>query len=409
MKRRERYIAGLDIGTSKIYALVAELREDGVLSGIGYGMAETRGGFNRGRVSAMEPVISGIKQAIRDAELMANVSIEKVYTGISGSHIIGVNSRGVITVSSQSRKVTRDDINRVLEAAKGITFPVGSCLLHVIPQEFIVDEQGGIVDPIGMLCRKLEVNAHIVSCSSIVLNNMIECINRAGIPKVVPVLEQLAGSIAVLQDDERKLGVAMVDIGAGKSSLAVFDSGSLLHTYTLPIGGVNFTQDIAIGIKTSVDEAERIKKKYASASPNFFVEEETIEVPTVGGTGRKILSRQIINEIVKPRAEEIFSKIKDELRRVDLYQYLTSGIVLTGGGALLEGIADMAQAVLDLNVRIGKPFGLDGLSEETDHTQFSTCVGLVKYGAESLKLKEKYELDKSLMNRVIDLLKNIFD
>jgi len=408
MSKRERYITGLDIGTSKITALVAELRDDGTLSAIGYGTADTKGGFVRGKVAAMDPVIDGIKKAIDSAELMANVSIDKVFVGISGSHIIGLNSRGMITISSQSRKVTREDINRVLEASKKVQIPSGNTLLHVIPQEFIVDEHGGIVDPIGMLCHKLEVVSHLVTCSSIVLENIIECINRAQIPKVVPVLEQLASSISVLQEDEKKLGVALIDIGAGTSSVAVFDGGSLWHTYTLPIGGINFTADISIGIRTSFDEAERLKKKFASAAPNFLSEEETVEVQTVGGSGRKVLSRQIINEIVKARAEEIFSVVKDELKRVDLYQCLTAGVVLTGGGALLEGMPEMAQAILDLNVRTGKPFGIDDLNDEIDSPAFATVTGLVKYGAESLKLQEKHELDQSLFKKIANFFKVIF-
>ncbi|OGF62368.1 MAG: cell division protein FtsA [Candidatus Fischerbacteria bacterium RBG_13_37_8] len=408
MSRKEHYIVGLDIGTSKVCALIGELREDGILSVIGYGTVESKG-VSRGVVVAMEPVIECIKKAVGDAELMSGVSIEKVFVGISGSHIIGFNSRGVITVSSQGRKVTRDDINRVLEASKNISIPQDKYLLHVIPQEFIVDDHPSIIDPMSMLCSKLEVNAHIVTCSNIALRNLVECVNRAGIPKVVPVLEQLAGSIGVLREDEKKLGVALIDIGGGTSSLAVFDNGSLWHTFVLPMGGNNFTNDISIGVRTSLEEAERIKKKYASASPTFVSEDETIEIQTVGGATRKVLSKQIINEIVKPRAEEIFVKIKDELRRVDLYQYLTAGIVITGGGALLEGMADMAQAIFDLNVRIGKPYGAEGLNDVIDNPVFASSVGLVKHGSESLKLGEKYDLDKSWLKRVVNKIIMIFE
>lgn len=408
MAKRDRYIIGLDIGTSKVCILVCELRDDGVLSVLGWASAPTGGGFDRGKVSAMDPVIEAIKKVVNEAELMSNVVIDKVFASVGGTQVIGLNSRGVITVSSQCRRVTRDDINRVLEASKGITIPANNSILHVIPQQFIVDDQAGIVDPIGMLCRKLEVNSHIVACNNIALGNIIECINRAGIAKVIPVLEQLADSMAVLQEDEKSLGVAVVDLGAGTSSLAVFDASSLWHSYSWPIGGINFTSDIAIGIRTSVEEAERIKKKYASASPTFYVEEETIEVHMVGGSGRRVLSKQIVNEIVKPRAEQIFLLIKDELKRVDLLEYLTAGIVLTGGGAMLEGLVDNAQAIFELNIRIGKPMGIEGLNNEIDDPAFATVIGLVKYGAESIKLQEKYEIDKSLLRRLIDGVKLIF-
>lgn len=408
MAKRGGYIVGLDVGTSKVCILVCELRDDGVLSVLGWASAPTGGGFDRGKVSAMEPVIEAIKKVVSEAELMSNIVIDKVFASVGGTQVIGLNSRGVITVSSQCRRVTRDDINRVLEASKGITVPANNSILHVIPQEFVVDDQNGIADPIGMLCRKLEVNSHIVACNNIALGNVIECINRAGIAKVVPVLEQLADSMAVLQESEKKLGVAVVDIGAGTSSLAVFGSGSLWYSCAWPIGGINFTSDIAIGIRTSVEEAERIKRKYASASPTFCADDETIEVHMVAGSGRRVLSRQIINEIAKPRAEQIFSKIRDELKKVDLLNHLTAGIVLTGGGAMLDGLVDHAQAIFDLNVRIGKPMGIEDLNNEIDNPAFSTVVGLVKYGAESIKLQEKYELNKSLLRRIIDAVKLIF-
>lgn len=408
MARKERYIAGLDVGTSKICALVGELREDGVLSVTGYGTTESKGVL-RGVVVAMDPAVECIKKAVEEAELMSGTNIEKLYVGISGSHIIGFNSRGIITVTSQGRAITKDDVNRVLEAAKNISIPQDKHLLHVIPQEFIVDNQGSIVDPLGMICSKLEVNAHIVTSSNIALRNLVECVNRAGIPKVIPVLEQLAGSIGVLREDEKKLGVALIDIGGGTSSLAVFDNGSLWHTFILPVGGNNFTNDISIGVRTSLDEAERIKKKYASASPTFSSEDETIEIQTVGGTSRKVISRQIISEIVKPRAEEICSKIKDELLRVDLNQYLTAGIVITGGGALLEGMPDMAQAIFDLNIRIGRPFGIEGLSEVIDNPIYATSVGLIKHGAESLKMEGRYEAESTFVDRMLSKFKKIFE
>lgn len=408
MAAKEKYLLSLDIGSSKVCALIGELKEDGTINLIGYGIEESNG-VKRGVIISIEKAVECIKRVIEEAELMAGVDLDKAYVGISGSHIRGFNSRGVITISSKGRQVVREDINRVLEAAKKITIPQDKHLLHVIPQEFIVDDQKNIIDPLGMICTRLEVNVHIVTCSSVALRNLIECVNKAGIPKVVPVLEQLATSIAVLKESEKNLGVALIDIGGGTSSLAAFDNGSLWHTYVLPIGGILFTSDLAVGLRTPMEEAEKIKKKYGTVALSYVGEDDTIEVPSIAGSAKRFISRQIINEIIKPRAEELFTNIKEELKRVDLYQCLTAGIIITGGGSLLDGMTDMAEAIFDLNVSIGKPYGVDGLTTVIDSPIFSTAVGLIKYAAEEIKNKEKLASQKGLINRLKSVMKLIFE
>lgn len=405
---KEKHFLSLDIGSSKVCALIGELKENDTIAIIGYGEIDSDG-VQKGVIVSIEKAVKCIKKALEEAEIMAGTSLEKAYVGISGSHIRGFNSRAMITISSKGRAIVREDINRVLEAAKKITIPQDKHLLHVIPQEFIVDDQKNIADPLGMICTKLEVYVHLVTCSSIVLRNLIECVNRAGIPKVVPVLEQLAASAAVLKEEEKNLGVALIDIGGGTSSLAVFDNGSLWHTFVLPIGGILFTSDLAVGLRTPIAEAEKIKKKYGSVSPSYLGEDDTIEVPSIAGSAKRFISRQIINEIVKPRAEELFIKIKDELKRVDLYQYLTAGIVLTGGGSLLDGITDFAQAIFDLNVSVGKPYGVEGPPPAVDNPAFSTAVGLIKYAAEEIKNKEKLASEQSFFNKLKSKIKLLFE
>src|SRR5204863_1542104 len=379
MASRERYLVGLDIGTSKIAAIISELMDDGSLEIIGIGMAEAKG-IRRGAVVNLEAAVESIKRAVDEAELMAGVEIDTVYIAISGPHIKGFNSRGVIAVAGKNREITRDDVRRAIDAAKAVALPNGREILHVLPQDFVVDDQDGIGAPVGMTGARLEVNVHIVTGGTTATQNIVACVNRAGISVVDTMIEQLAASEAVLTQDEKELGVALVDIGGGTTDIAIYERGSLWHTGVVGIGGDHFTNDIAVGLRTPVPDAEKIKRKCGCALSGMVDEDETMEVASVGGRKPRVMARRILSEILQPRAEEIFHLVWDEIRRAGYEKSLNSGIVLTGGGAILDGMPEIAEQIFDLPIRRGCPTGVGGLADHVNSPTFATGVGLALYG-----------------------------
>lgn len=377
---RPIYIVAFDVGTRKVVCLIGELTEDRKVEIIGIGTADSHG-LRKGVVVDIDETTAAIKKAQEEAELMAGVEIESSFFGISGAHIKSFNSRGVIAVSGKNRTITREDVKRVVDQSKAIPIPPDRDILHIIPQEFIVDDQDGIKDPVGMSGIKLEVNVHIVTAALTSLQNLKNCIQKAGIGIQDIVLNQIAAAQAVLTVDERELGVGLVDIGAGTTEVAIFERGSLWYSSTIPLGGDNFTNDIAVGLRTPIPEAERIKKKFGCVAGPVVEEQETIEVPSVGkGRKPRVLSRQLLADIIEPRAEEIFRLVEADIKRIGYDKSLNSGIVLTGGTALLEGIEEVAEEIFDLPVRRGDPSGVSGLVDRVSTPDFATAVGLIIYG-----------------------------
>jgi len=377
---KNSYIVGIDVGTRKVVAIIGEITEEKKIEIIGIGTTDSHG-LRKGVVVNLEATTAAIKKAQEEAELMAGVEIDSAFIGISGAHIKSFNSRGVVAVSGKNREITKEDIKRVIDQSKALSIPPDREIIHVIPQEFVVDEQDGIKDPLGMSGIKLEVNVHIVTSATTSLQNLKTCIERAGVGTEEIVLNQIATSAAVLTQDERELGVGLIDIGAGTTEVAIFERGSLWYSSTIPIGGDNFTNDIAVGLRTPIPEAEKIKKKYGCVAGPIADEQETVEVPSVG-TGRKprVLSRQILADIIQPRAEEIFRLVDGDIKRMGYEKSLNSGIVLTGGTAMLDGLEEVAEEIFDLPVRRGDPSGVGGLVDRVSTPDFATPVGLILFG-----------------------------
>ena len=379
MARKERYLVGLDVGTSKICAVVGERAGEQGIDIIGIGVAES-GGIRRGVVVNLEAAVASIKRAIEEDESMAGIEIDSVYLGLCGAHIKGFNSRGVVAVAGKNREITKDDVRRALDAAKAVTLPSGREIMHVLPQDFVVDEQDGVDDPLKMTGSRLEVNVHIVTGSESSINNLIACVNRANVNVEEAVLEQLAASEAALTVDEKNLGVALVDIGGGTTDLAIFENNSLWHTAVIGVGGDHFTNDIAVGLRMPIPEAEKIKRKHGCALSGMVDEDETVEVASVGHRRPRVMARRILSEIVQPRAEEIFHLVWDEIRRAGYEKSLNSGIVLTGGGAVLDGLPEIAEQIFDLPIRRGCPTGFGGMTDLIASPSFATAAGLLLYG-----------------------------
>ena len=411
MARKEHYLVGLDVGTSKIAAIVAESREDEGLDIIGIGVAEAEG-IRRGVVVNLEAAVESIKTAIDEAELTGGVEIDSVHLGLSGAHLKAFNSRGVVAVSGNSREITREDVDRALDAAKGVALPTGREILHALPQDFVVDDQDGIGDPVGLTGTRLEVNVHVVTGSTTSKQNIVACVNRAGVAVADVIIEQLAASESVLTADERELGVALVDIGGGTTDLAIFERGSLWHTGVVMMGGNHFTNDIAVGLRTPIPDAEKTKRRSGCALSSLAGEDETIEVASVGGRQSRVMSRRILSEILQPRAEEVFHALWDEIRRAGYERSLHSGLVLCGGGALLEGMAEIAEQIFDLPVRRGCPVEVGGLTDHVNSPSFATGVGLVKFAHRSQMQEPDRALGAGAFGKMTDrfrgLFKNIF-
>ncbi|MFA4926016.1 MAG: cell division protein FtsA [Candidatus Aminicenantales bacterium] len=384
---RNNYLVGLDIGTKKTVAIIGEITEEQKVEIIGIGVADSRG-LRKGVVVNLDQTISAIKKAQEEAELMAGVEIDSAYVGISGAHIKSFNSRGVVAVSGKNREISRDDIKRVIDQARALSIPPDREIIHIIPQEFIVDEQDGIKDPLGMSGIKLEVNVHIVTSAITSLQNLKSCLEKSNIGIQEIVLNQIATSYATLTQDERELGVGLIDLGAGTTEVAIFERGSLWYTSTIPLGGDNFTNDIAVGLRTPIPEAEKIKKKYGCVALPLAEEQETIEVPTVGKSKKsRLLSRQILADIIQPRAEEIFRLVDGDIKRMGYEKSLNSGLVITGGTALLDGLEEVAEEIFDLPVRRGDPNYIGGLIDRVSTPDYATAVGLILYGYNQIQAR----------------------
>lgn len=378
--KKDTRIVGLDIGTTKICALVGNVKADGAIdiSGIGTSIST---GLRKGVVVNIESTVQSIKKALTEAQTMANCQISSVYAGIAGGHIRGLNSHGIVAV--KEGEVKPSDIERVIDAAKAVAIPVDREIFHVLPQEYIIDDQDGIKQPLGMSGVRLECKVHIVTGAVTSAQNIVKCAQKCGISVNEIVLEQLASSYAVLSEDEKELGVALVDIGGGTTDIAIFFNGSIQHTSVIAIGGHHFTNDIAIGLRTPQESAEQIKKRFGAASLNSEFMDEMIEVPSIGNRPDRVLKRQILAEILEPRVRETFELIAKEIERVRLSELLASGIVITGGSALLPGIAEIAEEIIGLPVRLGIPRGVGGLMDVVKSPVYATAVGLVLYGAKN--------------------------
>jgi cell division protein FtsA len=381
-KRSDRnLLVGLDIGTSKVVAIVGEIKADGALEIIGIGSHPSRG-LKKGVVVNIESTVQSIQRAVEEAELMAGCEIHSVYAGIAGSHVRSLNSHGIVAI--KDKEVVQGDVERVIDAAKAVAIPADQKILHVLPQEYIIDSQEGIRDPIGMSGVRLEAKVHIVTGADSAAQNIVKCVQRCGLAVDDIVLEQLASSYAVLTEDEKDLGVCMVDIGGGTTDIAVFGGGAIRHTAVIPIAGDQITNDIAVSMRTPTQYAEDIKIKYACALSQLANPDETIEVPSVGDRPPRRLARQTLAEIVEPRYEELFGLIRDELRRAGLEEQVATGIVLTGGSAKMEGAIELAEEVFHMPVRLGVPQYVTGLSEVVSNPIHATGVGLLLYAKSNL-------------------------
>jgi len=376
-----KLLVGLDVGTSKVVAVVGELSPDGKIEVIGFGSAPSRG-LKRGVVVNIESTVQSIQRAVEEAELMAGCEINSVYTGIAGSHVRSLNSHGIVAI--RDKEVTPSDVERVIDAARAVAIPADQRILHVLPQEFIIDSQEGIREPVGMSGVRLEAKVHLVTGAVSAAQNIIKCVQRCGLGVDDIVLEQLASSYACLTDDEKELGVCLVDSGGGTTDIAVFYGGAIQHTAVIPIAGDQVTNDIAVSLRTPTHHAEEIKIKYACALSQLANPDETIEVPSVGERPPRRLARQTLAEVVEPRYEELYHLVRDELRRSGFEEMIAAGIVLTGGSAKMEGAVELAEEVFHMPVRLGTPQHVDGLSDVVRNPIHATGVGLLLYGKEAV-------------------------
>lgn len=402
----EELVVGLDIGTSKICAVVGEVRADGIVEIIGMG-SHPSVGLRKGVVVNIDNTVNSIKEAVEEAETMAGCEISSVFAGIAGGHVKGFNSHGVIAL--KNREVGKRDIERVIDAARAVAIPMDREVIHTLPQEFIVDDQAGISDPAGMSGVRLEVKVHIVTGAVTSAQNIIRCANRAGLDVYDIVLESLASSEAVLTDEERNLGVALVDFGGGTTDLAIFSQGSIKHTSVLALGGDNLTNDVAIGIRTPFKEAEKIKIKYGSALSSLIGKDETIEVPSVGGGKPRVISRELLGEILELRVVEVFELIQQEMIKSGYDDLVISGVVATGGSSLLPGVPEIVEQVFNMPSRIGYPINIGGLKDIINSPMYATAVGLVLHGVNSQQREKKFRIrDANIFNKVISRMKKWF-
>ena len=372
-------IVGLDIGTSKVVCIVAERNLDGVVDIIGIGMHPTRG-LKKGVVVNIESTVQSIQRAVEEAELMAGCQIRSVYVGIAGSHIRSMNSHGIVAI--RDREVLQPDIDRVIDAAQAVAIPADQKILHILPQEFLIDEQEGVKEPLGMSGVRLEAKVHLVTCAENAVQNIDKCVKRCGLEVENVILEQLASGYSVLTEDEKDLGVCLCDIGGGTTDIAVFTDGAIRHTAVIPIAGDQVTNDIAMALRTPTPNAEDIKIKYGCALTSLAGENETIKVASVGGRQDRDLSRQSLADVIEPRYDELFTLIQAELQRSGFEDLVAAGIVLTGGTSKMEGVVELAEEIFHMPVSIGKPTGVEGLSDIIRNPIHSTGVGLLLYGAE---------------------------
>jgi len=404
MQGRGNLIVGLDIGTTKICCVVGELSQ-GEVNVIGIGTHPSIG-LRKGVVVNIEATVDSIKKAVEEAELMSGCEISSVYTGIAGGHITGFNSRGIVAIKGP--EITEIDVERVIDAARAVAIPMDREVIHVLPQEYIVDEQAGIQNPIGMAGVRLEAKIHIVTGAVTSAHNIVKCCNRSGLDVCDIVLESLASGEAVLTGEEKELGTALLDLGGGTTDLAIFSDKNIRHTFVLALGGNNLTNDIAIGLRAPHTDAEKIKTRYGTCLSKSVSADDMIEVPGMGGREARKLPRQILGEILEPRMEEIFTLAKREVYRAGLENSIPSGLVLTGGTSLLEGTTEIAESVFNLQTRLGKPQGITGLVDVVNNPMYATGVGLVLYGAKNQTEKKFRIRDAHIFNRIVTQMKRWF-
>jgi cell division protein FtsA len=406
MAKREELIVGLDIGTTKIAAIVGEVSEEGI-DIIGIGTHPSRG-LRKGVVTHIDNTVASIRRAVEEAELMAGCEISSVYAGIAGGHIRGFNSHGIVAV--KDGEVRRADMTRVIDAAKAVAIPMDREIIHVLPQDFVVDGQDGIKEPLGMSGVRLETKVHIVTAAVTSAQNIIKCCHRCGLQVADLVLQPLASAEAVLHSDEKELGVVLIDVGGGTTDITIFCDGSIVHTSVVPIGGNHLTNDIAVGLRTPSAEAEKIKQRWGCAMTAMVDPDEQIEVPSVGGRPPRRLTRRILCEIIEPRVEEMFLLAHREIAKTGYEELLASGAVITGGTTIMEGMPEMAEEVVGLPVRRASPRGIGGLVDVVRSPKFATSVGLVLHGARQaeenqVKLRREHA---SFGSRVKDWFARVF-
>lgn len=401
-KVKERIVVGLDIGTTKICAIVAAVDDGDQIDIIGVGTTPSKG-LRKGVVINIDTTVDSIKKAVEEAELMAGVPIQGVYAGIAGGHIKGFNSHGVVAV--KSREVTKKDVERVIDAAQAVAMPLDREVIHILKQEFIVDDQDEITDPLGMSGVRLEAKVHIVTGAVTSAQNIIKCCNRAGLDVLDIVLEPLASSVAVLTEEEKDLGVALVDIGGGTTDIAIFRGGTIKHSAVLALGGNNLNNDIAYGLRTPASEADKIKKQFGCALSEMVEKGDEVEVISVGGHKPRQISRKYLADIIEPRAEEIFSLINQEILRSGQEDKVASGVVLTGGTVVMSGMPELAEQVFDLPVRRGYPQDIGGLVDVVNSPMFATAVGLVKFASDHRGEGSFGTNEFRIFDRILDTMK----
>ncbi len=404
-KMEKGMMVGLDIGTSKVTAIVGEVNEDNQIEIVGIGTQLSRG-LKKGVVVNIESTVQSIQRAIEEAELMAGCQIHSVYAGIAGSHIRSMNSHGIVAI--KDREVSNGDVERVIDAARAVAIPADQRVLHVMPQEFVIDQQEGIREPIGMSGVRLEAKVHLVTGAMSAAQNIIKCVRRCGLEVDDIILEQLASSHSVLTEDEKELGICLVDIGGGTTDVAVFTDGAIKHTAVIPIAGDQVTNDIAVAMRTPTQYAEEIKIKYACALRQLANPDDTIEVPSVGDREPRRLSRQTLAEVVEPRYEELLSLVHAELRRSGFEDLVAAGVVLTGGSSKMEGVVDLAEEVFHMPVRLGMPQYVTGLIDVVRNPIHATGVGLLLFGHQNQQLNESSIFNESNMGGVFNRMKSWF-
>ncbi len=395
-------IVGLDIGTSKVLAIVGEINAEGGLNIVGIGRHRSRG-LRKGAVVNIESTVQSIQRAVEEAELMAGCRIHSVFAGIAGSHIRSMNSHGIVAI--RDREVYSADIERVIDAAQAVAIPADQKILHILPQEYIIDSQEGVKEPLGMSGVRLEAKVHLVTCATNAYQNIEKCIRRCGLEVDEIILEQLASSYSVLTEDEKELGVCMVDIGGGTTDIAIFTEGAIRHTGVIPIAGDQVTNDIAMALRTPTEFAEELKIKYACALSQLASPDEMIKVPGVGERAPRELSRQALADVVEPRYDELFHLIQAEIRHSGYADMLAAGLVLTGGTSKMEGVVDLAEEIFHMPVRIGMPYEVSGLVDIVRNPTYSTGVGLLLYGMKQAQERERREPPKNSGIRILDKVK----
>jgi len=385
LNKKDRHIVALDIGSTKTCALIGEMEDDSGVKFAAFGAAESKG-WRKGQIVNLDLAVSSIRRAVEEAETIVGVPVESAVVGVAGSHVRGVNSRGGITVAAKPRDIQRDDVRRAIEAARGVSLPEDREVLHVLPQEFSLDSQDNIRDAIGMVGHHLEANVHIVTASGTATQNIVTAVNRAGVRVDDTVLEQLASAESCVTQDERELGCCLLDIGGGTTELIAYVGGVVRQTAAIPVGGDHFTNDLAVGLRTPVPEAEKLKREHACALRELQKEDFSIEIASVGDRPPRTVYARMLGEIVEPRAQELLMLVRDELRRGGLESQIPAGLILAGGGARLRGLVEMAEKTFNLPVRVAVPRGLGGMTEEVGQPEYATAVGLVLYGARTRRL-----------------------